>query len=85
MMVEARREDRAEVDRIAKEYITRQKGWADTEYTVRHTDKRDRVGHLIVNISHRDDVALAVPGGGKSVELHIDVNARRVVQELRFQ
>lgn len=77
--------DRADVDRIAKEYIAQKKGWADAEYTVRHTDKRDRAGHLIVNISHRDDLALAIPGGGKSVELHIDVKARRVVQELRFQ
>ena len=74
-----------EISQIADGYLTQEKGWESAEYTLVPTDRKDDMGHLIVNARHRDDEAQVAPGGGKSVELHIDTTAKRVVRELHFQ
>ena len=74
-----------EIEQIARSYIAQEKGWSQTEYTIVQTDGKDDAGNFVVNARHKDDETLSVPGGGKSVELHIDPNTKRVVRELHFQ
>ena len=74
-----------EIEQIANSYIAQEKGWSPAEYTIVHTNRRDEAGNYVVNARHRDDETRVAPGGGKSVELHLDGNTRRVVQELHFQ
>ena len=73
------------IDSIARRYIAQNKGWAESEYTIRDSGRKDGSGNSIVTVVHRDDEKMTAPGGGKSVELRVDLPAGRVVKELRFQ
>ena len=70
---------------VAREYVTAKEGWPASAYTVENTHARDDEGHLIVNVVHKDDLNSLTVGGGKSLELHIDVEKWRVAKVLHFQ
>jgi hypothetical protein len=70
---------------VAREYVTAKEGWPASAYTVENTHTQDNEGNLVVNVIHQDDLKGSVRGGGKSVELHISLEKRRVVKELHFQ
>jgi hypothetical protein len=70
---------------VAREYITAEEGWPASAYTVEDTHTRDGEGNLIVNVIHEDDRKTLTPGGGKSVQLHVDMGKRRVVKVLHSQ
>jgi len=70
---------------IAREYIMAKEGWSPDAYMVKDTSTRDRAGNLIVNVIHKDDLKPPTVGGGKSVQLHIDMEGQRVVKILHFQ
>jgi hypothetical protein len=76
---------RRQVEAIAADYVTKQKKWDGKDYRVEHLGWKDSSGHWVVHVVHKDDEAAAGPGGGKSLELHIDLAGKRVSRELHFQ
>ena len=70
---------------VARDYATEKEGWPESDYTVENTHRWDNEGNLIVNVIHNDDLKSPMAGGGKSVELHIDMGKRRVATVLHFQ
>jgi hypothetical protein len=71
---------------VAREYVTANEGWPATAYTVENRRTWDNEGNLIVNVVHEDDLkSPMVRGGGKSLELHIDMGKGRVAKVLHFQ
>jgi hypothetical protein len=71
---------------VAREYVAAKEGWPASAYTVENRHTRDNEGNLIVNVVHEDDLKNPmVVGGGKSLELHIDMGKRRVAKVLHFQ
>ncbi len=77
------RENRATA--VAREYVTAKEGWPATSYVIENTGELDANGNLIVNVIHEDDTKGDYVGGGKSVQLHIDIGRRQVVKVLHFQ
>jgi hypothetical protein len=75
------------VVRLAKEHISASEGWGDGTYAVENTFVKDGDGFLIVNVIHEDDLKAPrrVPGGGKSLQLRVDPEKKRVVETLHFQ
>jgi hypothetical protein len=70
---------------ISAAYVSRIKGWNTSDYSIEVTGETDKAGNRIVNIIHKDDKRALLPGAGKSVELHIDMNQEMVVKEMSFQ
>jgi hypothetical protein len=70
---------------VAREYVAANESWPESDYTVEDTHTQDNDGNLVISIIHKDDLKGLTPGGGKSVELHIDLGKRRVVKVLHFQ
>jgi hypothetical protein len=66
-------------------YIARTKGWNHSEYWIeRRGPSAD--GHIdVFAVVHLCDRCAATPGGGKSVELHVDRLTHEVTQELGGQ
>jgi hypothetical protein len=73
------------IDEIAHDYIRIEKKWGKHEYVLERNEKEEGEDLYAVTVSHRDDERAAIPGGGKSVCLIVDVRARKVVKELHFQ
>jgi hypothetical protein len=61
------------------EYMTRTRGWARSEYRIENR------GPGVVAVIHREDERGGHPGGGKSVELHLDPVTHRVEKEFGGQ
>jgi hypothetical protein len=71
---------------IAREYIAAKENWQASAYTVENTQKLDSEGNVIVNVVHKDDLDRGYcVGGGKSLELHVDLRKRQVAKVLHFQ
>ena len=76
----------ADIVKIVRDYISEKEGWAVDVYTITSKNVSDKEGNLIVNVIHKDDQKGVYHfGGGKSVELHIDIVNKVVVRELHFQ
>jgi hypothetical protein len=71
--------------RVARDYIRENEGWLDAAYTVENAPSRDSEGNAVVTVVHKDDLKARHPGGGKSLELHIDLQKKQVVKVLHFQ
>jgi hypothetical protein len=70
---------------VARDYIAEKEGWPDAAYTVENTWRRDDEGNVIVNVVHKEDLKSHSVGGGKSLEMHIDLQRKEVVKVLHFQ
>jgi hypothetical protein len=70
---------------VAREYVAANESWPDSDYTLEDTHTEDKDGNLVINVIHKDDLKAQTPGGGKSVELHVDLGKRRVAKVLHFQ
>jgi len=68
---------------IASNYALKAKHWQRTEFEVKMVHNDGQIA--VVNINHADDKSLRVPGGGKSIQVEIDIVQKRVVRELGFQ
>jgi len=76
---------REQVAAAARSYMTETRGWAPEEYRLEgYTLSEDGSEAVVTAISLADEQD-PIPGGGSSVELHVDPNTSTVVQELGFQ
>ncbi len=70
---------------IVKNYIRTHKQWAVDAYDIDPNPKTTADGNLLVTVVHHDDLKVDRPGGGKSIQLAIDVKQGLVVREFAFQ
>jgi hypothetical protein len=75
----------SDLDGAAVQYLSRTKHWDRAEY---HLENRgpssDGCGEVIFAL-HRDDEHSLHPGAGRSVELHLSYDSRRVTREISGQ
>ncbi len=70
---------------IARDYISQKKRWQPDEYRFENLGINDKDGCYTLYIVHRDDEKLNLPVSGKSAELHINLDKKRVIRELHEQ
>lgn len=75
--------DTEDLRKFVSGYVEANKGWKNNEYTI----DLDRVEQCIIvyQIIYKDDLARAIPGGGKSFLLHVDAKRKKIIKELYFQ
>ncbi len=71
--------------KIARDYISQKKKWHPEEYRFEYLGMNDKDGYYSLYVVHRDDERLTLPMAGKSVELHINLDKKRVIRELHEQ
>jgi hypothetical protein len=77
--------ERRRIDQAVADYLTRTKSWRPAEYRIEHRRLSDDGTHAIVWAVFLKDEVNPVPGGGQSLELHVDRKTRKIVKELGFQ
>jgi hypothetical protein len=78
-------EDRSIVG-FAKQYARDKKGWKDEDVEV--VFEREQGDNIVLKLIHKDDKnqgAKGIAGGGKSVQVWVDVKEMKVVRELHYQ
>ena len=70
---------------IARDYISQRKRWHPEEYRFEYLGINDKDGCYTLYVVHREDERLTLPVAGKSVELHINLDKKRVIRELHDQ
>jgi len=68
---------------VVQDYIVKSKHWEKSRFEV--TFNRKEGATLVFWVLYAGDKANQVPGGGESVEVHVDPVSNRVVKELGFQ
>ena len=68
---------------VVKDHIKHTKSWLDEEYRIELYEETADV--LIFSVIHMDDEKSIAPGGGKSVEIYIDPEQMKIVNELHYQ
>lgn len=71
---------------IAREYITKKKGWSDEEFhlEVIRTEGTHDAPVVVLDAVNKEDLK-GHKGGGKSLQLHVDVKTGSVTKELGYQ
>ena len=77
--------DRARIEEAVHQYLIRFKFWRPGDFRLEPRGLTKGESHAVVWAVHREDETAVSPGGGKSVELHVDRKDYQVVRELRFQ
>lgn len=77
--------ERRRIDEAITDYLTRTKSWRPAEYRIEHKRLSDDGTQAIVWAVFLQGEINPVPGGGQSLELHVDRKTRKVVKELGFQ
>ena len=72
---------------VARKYVNTAKQWPETEF---HLEVLRQEGTaespvVVIDAVHHDDLRSNQKGGGKSVQLHVDLRVGRVVKELAYQ
>ena len=72
---------------VARQYVKTTKQWPETEFHLEFLRQEGTAESpvLIIDAVHHDDLQPVKKGGGKSVQLHVDMNERRVTKELAYQ
>lgn len=78
--------ERRMTEEIATKYAIETKGWkmGDFEVEVLDGETSPEPGTIVADLVHVEDLQGKI-GGGKSVQLQIDLNSKKVVKELAFQ
>ena len=71
----------------ARQYVRTTKQWPEEEYHLEflRTEGSEDAPLAIIDAVHHDDLQPNKKGGGKSVQLHVDVRQQRVIKELAYQ
>jgi gamma-glutamyl-gamma-aminobutyrate hydrolase PuuD len=72
-----------ELHKLVHDYVESMKGWEKGSYSIQLNRKEGDV--TVFWVLHEKDNDIAVAGGGKSFEVHVNVDERKVVRELGFQ
>ncbi len=59
---------RGDIIEVVRSHIAKEKRWPERNYKIEVTKRLTSSGHRIVEVEHKDDAKLAIPGGGKSVQ-----------------
>jgi hypothetical protein len=78
-------EEAADLERAAAEYLTRVKGWRAEEYRLQDGGPSVDLSSEVFLALHADDERNALPGAGRSVELQVSYQDRKVTRELAGQ
>jgi len=70
--------------RSAAQYLRERKGWGNDDFRLELKEATPS-GEAVLWAIFLEDERHPVPGGGESVELHVDREAGRVTRELGFQ
>jgi hypothetical protein len=74
-----------QIQAIVREYVCITKKWQDDDYQIDFSYAREKEGNYLVTVVHKADLDNPIPGGGKSIQLRIDLRNKKVIQELAFQ
>ncbi len=75
-----------EIEKIVKNYISKKHNWPEHDYVIKPKNITDDSGNIIVHVIHKHDRKnRGIAGGGKSIELYINLEKKTVVLELGFQ
>ena len=77
-------DDPRRIDQLVEQYVAQHKKWQRSQFRIEHKNVTPD-GIAIIWVVYLQDEQNPTPGGGKSVVLHVDRSALRVVKELRFQ
>lgn len=77
-------DDPRRIDQLVEQYLAQHKKWQRSEFRIEHKSATPD-GIAIIWAVYLQDEHNPTPGSGKSVVLHVDRSALRVVKELRFQ
>ncbi len=77
--------EEARIEEVAAAYLGQKKQWKPSEYRLQPRGATPDGGCAVLWAIYLEDERNAMPGSGKSLELHIDRAEKRVVRELRFQ
>lgn len=69
----------------AELYLQQHKGWQRDQYRVEIERLEDHGERIVIRGVFLEDESHPVPGGGQSVELHVDRRTGEVRKELGFQ
>lgn len=71
----------------ARQYVITAKQWPEADFHVEflRTEGSEDAPLAIIDAVHHDDLQPNKKGGGKSVQLHIDLRQQRVTKELAYQ
>jgi hypothetical protein len=69
----------------AQAYIANTKGWESEEYRLEDYSLSEDGSEAVITATFLADEEDSIPGGGSSVELHVDPSSNDVVEELGFQ
>jgi hypothetical protein len=74
-----------EIASVAREYLESKRSWLPGDFRLENRGLTRDAQFAVVHAIHIDDERNPTPGGGRSLELHIDPAAHAVVRELGFQ
>jgi hypothetical protein len=78
-------EEQRRINQAAEDYVLQEKGWERSEFRIEpHGLSADRTVAVVWAV-HSADERSPTPGGGKSLALHVDRQALKVIKELHFQ
>ena len=72
---------------VARQYVKTTKQWREKEFHMEFLRREGTAGSpvMVIDAVHHDDLQPDHKGGGKSVQLHVDLKERRVTKELAYQ
>jgi len=73
------------IEEAAVRYLTETKKWKEGEFRIETRGFSEDGASVVLWAIHGEDELASAPGGGKSLELHIDLKQARVVAEYHFQ
>ena len=73
------------ITHVATEYLQKEKAWQPSDFRLEDHGVTSDGRFAVVYAIHADDERNPVPGGGRSLELHIDRATRTLIREYGFQ
>ena len=72
---------------IARQYVEATKQWPETDFHLEFLRQEGTAESpiMVIDAVHHDDLRSDQKGGGKSVQLHVDLRENRVAKELAYQ
>jgi hypothetical protein len=69
--------------KVVQNYVVQNKNWPSNTFKI--VSKRQEGNTAVFWVIHKDDERRKDFGGGKSIEVHVDLTELRVSRELHFQ
>ncbi len=73
---------------VAKQYVLKTLKWKCGEFIIQPDDfilEESDSTYIVLRATHEDDHRTTIPGGGKSVQIHVDKSSMEIVKVLGYQ